>query len=333
MTGFIEGLPKAELHLHIEGTIEPETMFRLAGRNGIDLPYNSVEALRAAYDFGNLQDFLKLYYQGMTVLQTEEDFYDITWAYLEKARAQNVLHAEIFFDPQGHTIRDIAFETVFEGIWRALEDGRERLGIGSRLIPCFLRDHDADEAMATLEQALLRRDRIIAVGLDSAEKGTRERNMRSPSFEHLVSHPRTTRLPSLAIYGDSGMGKTMIMQRYHPPSFDPAAGIRQAPVLALQMTGRPSERRLFAQLLTAAGAPKSTCCDIVDLEQTTLRVLRTIGVKVLLLDEVHNILAGPHRQVCSTLFTDHGMRWGRWDRARRSTGLGRCCRRRLLWRC
>ena len=105
MTGFIEGLPKAELHLHIEGTIEPETMFRLAGRNGIDLPYDSVEALRAAYDFGNLQDFLKLYYQGMTVLQTEEDFYDITWAYLEKARAQNVLHAEIFFDPQGHTIR------------------------------------------------------------------------------------------------------------------------------------------------------------------------------------------------------------------------------------
>ena len=171
MTGFIEGLPKAELHLHIEGTIEPETMFRLAGRNGIDLPYDSVEALRAAYDFGNLQDFLKLYYQGMTVLQTEEDFYDITWAYLEKARAQNVLHAEIFFDPQGHTIRDIAFETVFEGIWRALEDGRERLGIGSRLIPCFLRDRDADEAMATLEQALLRRDRIIAVGLDSAEKG------------------------------------------------------------------------------------------------------------------------------------------------------------------
>jgi len=171
MTGFIEGLPKAELHLHIEGTIEPETMFRLAGRNGIDLPYDSVEALRAAYDFGNLQDFLKLYYQGMTVLQTEEDFYDITWAYLEKAHAQNVLHAEIFFDPQGHTIRGIAFETVFEGIWRALEDGRERLGIGSRLIPCFLRDRDTDEAMATLEYALLRRDRIIAVGLDSAEKG------------------------------------------------------------------------------------------------------------------------------------------------------------------
>jgi Cdc6-like AAA superfamily ATPase len=117
-------------------------------------------------------------------------------------------------------------------------------------------------------------------------------------LEHLVSHPRTTRMPSLAIYGDSGMGKTMIMQRFsnnHPPSFDPAAGIRQTPVLALQMTGRPSERRLFAQLLTAAGAPKSTRCDIVDLEQTTLRVLRTIGVKVLVLDEVHNILAGPHR--------------------------------------
>jgi len=109
MTCFVEGLPKAELHLHIEGTIEPEMMFRLAGRNGVDLPYDSVDSLRAAYDFGNLGDFLRLYYQGMAVLQSEEDFYDVTWAYLEKARAQNVLHAEIFFDPQGHTSRGVAF--------------------------------------------------------------------------------------------------------------------------------------------------------------------------------------------------------------------------------
>jgi len=112
VTAFIDGLPKAELHLHIEGTIEPETMFRFAERNGIALPYTSVEALRAAYDFGELQDFLNLYYQGMRVLQTEEDFYEMTWAYLEKARAQNILHAEVFFDPQGHTSRGIAFETV-----------------------------------------------------------------------------------------------------------------------------------------------------------------------------------------------------------------------------
>jgi len=171
MTGFIDGLPKAELHLHVEGTLEPETLFRLASRNGVDLPYHSVEALRAAYDFNNLQDFLDLYYQGMAVLQTQQDFYDVTWAYLEKARAQSVLHAEIFFDPQGHTSRGVAFETALDGVWRALEDGRERLGVGSRLIACFLRDRDADEAMATLEDVLRHRDRIVAVGLDSAERG------------------------------------------------------------------------------------------------------------------------------------------------------------------
>ena len=169
--GFIDGLPKAELHLHIEGTIEPETMFRLAERNHIALPYNSVEALRAAYEFSALQDFLNLYYQGMAVLQTEEDYYDMTWAYLEKVHVQNVVHAEIFFDPQGHTSRGVAFETALDGIWHALEHGRKRLGIGSRLILCFLRDRDAADAMATLEQALPYRDRIIAVGLDSAERG------------------------------------------------------------------------------------------------------------------------------------------------------------------
>ena len=171
MTSFIEGLPKAELHLHIEGTIEPETMFRLAERNGINLPYEGVEALRAAYQFGELQDFLDLYYQGMAVLQKEEDYYDMTWAYLEKARAQNIVHAEIFFDPQAHTSRGIAFATVLDGIWRALEDGHRRLGISSRLILCFLRDRDATDAMAALEQALPYRHRIVGVGLDSAEKG------------------------------------------------------------------------------------------------------------------------------------------------------------------
>ena len=171
MTSFIEGLPKAELHLHIEGTIEPETMFRLAERNRINLPYEGVEALRAAYRFGELQDFLDLYYQGMAVLQKEEDYYDMTWAYLEKARAQNILHAEIFFDPQAHTSRGIAFATVIDGIWHALENGYQRLGVGSRLILCFLRDRDANEAMATLEQALPYRHRIVGVGLDSAEKG------------------------------------------------------------------------------------------------------------------------------------------------------------------
>lgn len=199
MAGFIEGLPKAELHLHIEGTIEPETMFRLAGRNGIDLHYESVAALRRAYDFGGLQDFLELYYQGMAVLQTEEDYYDITWAYLDKAHSQNVLHAEIFFDPQGHTSRGIAFETVLDGIWRALEVGRERLGIGSRLIACILRDRGVDEAMATLEQALPHRDRIIAIGLDSAEK-----HNPPGKFSEVFGRARAEGLLTVAHAGEEG---------------------------------------------------------------------------------------------------------------------------------
>ncbi|ARN83204.1 adenosine deaminase [Methylocystis bryophila] len=199
MTDFIEGLPKAELHLHIEGTIEPETLFRLAARNAVDLRYDSVESLRAAYDFGNLQDFLDLYYQGMAVLQTEEDFYDVTWAYLEKAHAQNVLHAEIFFDPQGHTSRGVAFETAFEGVWRALEDGRERLGVSSRLIPCFLRDRDADEAKAALEQALHYRDRLIAVGLDSAERGNPP-----VKFKEVFDRARDAGLLTVAHAGEEG---------------------------------------------------------------------------------------------------------------------------------
>ncbi len=199
MTGFIEGLPKAELHLHIEGTIEPETLFRLAARNGVKLPYDSVDALRAAYDFSNLQDFLDLYYQGMAVLQKQEDFYDVTWAYLEKARAQSVLHAEIFFDPQGHTSRGVAFETALEGIWRALEDGRERLGVGSRLIPCFLRDRDADEALATLEDVLRHRDRIAAVGLDSAERDNPPRK-----FKEVFDRARGAGLLTVAHAGEEG---------------------------------------------------------------------------------------------------------------------------------
>lgn len=199
MTRFIEGMPKAELHLHIEGTIEPESLFRLARRNRIDLAYDSVEALRDAYDFGSLQDFLDLYYQGMSVMQTEEDFYEVTRAYLDKAHSQNVLHAEIFFDPQGHTSHGIAFETVLDGIWRALEDGREQLGIGSRLIPCILRDRGIDEALATLEQVLLHRDRIIAIGLDSAEK-----HNPPGKFSEVFGRARAEGLLTVAHAGEEG---------------------------------------------------------------------------------------------------------------------------------
>ncbi len=168
---FIDGLPKAELHLHIEGTLEPELMFALAGRNGVALAHASVEELRAAYDFGNLQDFLDIYYQGMAALIEERDFYDLTRAYMKRAREQNVLHAEIFFDPQAHTGRGVAFATVIDGIHRALVDAESELGVTAKLIMCFLRHLDEDAAMATLEEALAYRDRIVAVGLDSSERG------------------------------------------------------------------------------------------------------------------------------------------------------------------
>ena len=167
----IARLPKAELHLHIEGSLEPEMLFALAARNGVAIPFASVEEVRAAYDFSNLQDFLDIYYQGMGVLQTEQDFYDLTWAYLQRAAADNVRHVEIFFDPQGHTERGIAFETVLNGIEAGLKAGEAELGITYRLILCFLRHLSEAEAFATLDQALPHLDRIHGVGLDSSEVG------------------------------------------------------------------------------------------------------------------------------------------------------------------
>lgn len=167
----IRALPKAELHIHIEGSLEPEMMFELAQRNGVELPYADVQAIRSAYEFNCLQDFLDLYYQGMSVLLTQQDFHDLTWAYLERCRDDNVVHTEIFFDPQGHTDRGVSFETVFEGIWSALQRGRLELGISSRVIMCFLRHLDEDAAFVTLEQAMPFLDRIEGVGLDSSEVG------------------------------------------------------------------------------------------------------------------------------------------------------------------
>ena len=171
LAAFIAALPKAELHLHIEGTLEPELMFALAERNGIRLPYSSVEEVRAAYRFSNLQDFLDIYYAGASVLLETQDFYDLTWAYLQRAFAQNVRHAEIFFDPQTHTGRGVAFATVIDGISRALADAEARLGISSRLILCFLRHLDEADALETLDTAMHYRESIAGVGLDSSERG------------------------------------------------------------------------------------------------------------------------------------------------------------------
>jgi adenosine deaminase len=167
----LRALPKAELHLHIEGTLEPELMFELARRNGVGLPYADVEAVRRAYVFDDLQSFLDIYYAGCNVLVHEQDFHDLTAAYLRRAHEQGVRHTEIFFDPQTHTDRGIAFDTVVGGITAALDAGRRDLGMSSRLILCFLRDLSAEAAMATLEAALAHGDAIVAVGLDSAEVG------------------------------------------------------------------------------------------------------------------------------------------------------------------
>lgn len=168
---FIAELPKAELHLHIEGTLEPELCFELAKRNNVALEYDTVDELRAAYRFENLQDFLDIYYQGANVLIEEQDYYDLTWAYLEKCQAQNVLHTEIFFDPQTHTSRGIPFDRVVSGIGRALDDAERQWGITSCLIFCILRHMDIESGLEIVEQALDHKDRLIGIGLDSSENG------------------------------------------------------------------------------------------------------------------------------------------------------------------
>ncbi|MCP4666801.1 MAG: adenosine deaminase [Deltaproteobacteria bacterium] len=170
MEAFIKGIPKAELHIHIEGSLEPELMLELAAKNRIDLPFHSVSDIRNAYNFKDLQSFLDIYYQGAQVLRDEEDFYRLTRAYLEKAALQNIRHTEIFFDPQTHTLRGIEFKAVVRGIYRAMMDAREHLDLSSKLILCFLRHLSAAQAMETLEQALPYKDWIVAVGLDSSEQ-------------------------------------------------------------------------------------------------------------------------------------------------------------------
>ena len=171
LSPFIQKLPKAELHLHIEGTLEPELIFELATLNNLPTPFNSPDEARASYRFSNLEEFLEVYYRSMSVLRTGKDFYELTTAYLKRAAAQSVRHAEIFFDPQAHTSRGVDFADMVEGIDRGLRYGEGKYGITSRLIMCFLRHLDEQDAMATLAQAIPFRDRIFGVGLDSTESG------------------------------------------------------------------------------------------------------------------------------------------------------------------
>lgn len=256
VAAFIEGLPKAELHLHIEGTLEPELMFWLAERNGIRLPYESVDALRRAYQFNDLQSFLDIYYQGAAVLLDPADFYDLTWAYLVRARSQNVLHAEIFFDPQTHTARGVPFGDVIEGIDAALRDGERKLGISSRLILCFLRHLSAAEAMQTLEAAMPYRDRIIAVGLDSSERG------HPPAkFAEVFARAREAGFLTVAHAGEEG-----------PPAY-----IHEAlDLLAVQRIDhgvRCEEDPALVARLAAEGIPLTVC----PLSNIALRVFPAMG--------------------------------------------------------
>ena len=199
MDDFIRALPKAELHLHIEGTLEPELMFELAQRNGVGLRFASVDELRAAYDFDDLQSFLDIYYEGMAVLQTEQDFRDLTTAYLERAHTDGVRHVELFFDPQAHTERGVPIGTVVEGIHGALEDARERLGMSGGMILCFLRHLPAEHAMATLEEAVPHLDRLSAVGLDSSELGHPPED-----FAAVYERARSLGLRAVAHAGEEG---------------------------------------------------------------------------------------------------------------------------------
>ena len=199
INNFIEGIPKAELHLHIEGTFEPELMFEIAHRNNIPINYQSVDELKKAYNFNNLQEFLDIYYAGASVLIHEQDFYDLTWAYLTKVHAQNLVHTEIFFDPQTHTDRGISFDTVIQGIHNALIDGKDKLGISSQLIMCFLRHLVEASAFETLEQALPYKNWIAGVGLDSSELG------HPPSkFERVFSKAMDEEFITLAHAGEEG---------------------------------------------------------------------------------------------------------------------------------
>ena len=195
----IRALPKAELHVHIEGTFEPELMFSIAQRNQIDIPYKSVEEVKQAYNFHNLQSFLDIYYAGANVLIHEQDFYDLAWAYFEKCAEDNVVHTEMFFDPQTHTDRGIAFEVVLNGLQRACDDAKAKLGITSHLIMCFLRHLSEEAAFKTLEQAIPFKDQIIGVGLDSSEVG------HPPSkFERVFAKAREEGFLIVAHAGEEG---------------------------------------------------------------------------------------------------------------------------------
>ncbi len=272
---FIERMPKAELHIHIEGSLEPEQMFEFAGRNGLRLPFKSVDEARQAYQFADLQSFLQLYYQGVRVLVHERDFYDLTWAYFSKAHSQNLRHVEMFFDPQAHTGRGIAFETVISGIHHAMLDAKQRVGISSKLVMCFLRDLSEQAAMATLRQALPFRDRIFAVGLDSAEVGHPPEK-----FSRVFDEARKQGFLTVAHAGEEG-----------PPEYIWQA-LDRLKVSRIDHGVRCIEDPDLTARLAAAGIPLTVC----PLSNVKLRVFESI--------EKHNLKQLLDRGLCVTINSD-----------------------------
>ncbi|ELC0659310.1 adenosine deaminase [Vibrio fluvialis] len=275
MKEFIQQLPKVELHLHIEGSLEPELMFDLAQRNQITIPFSSPDEVRAAYQFSNLQSFLDIYYQGANVLIHEQDFFDLTWAYLLRCQQDNVMHTEIFFDPQTHTARGIAFETVINGITQALEKGQQELGISSQLIMCFLRHLSEADAMLTLQQALPYKDKIVGVGLDSSEQGHPPEK-----FQQVFRQAREAGFIAVAHAGEEG----------------PALNIRNAiDLLGVQRVDhgvRCVEDAALVQELKQTRMPLTVC------------PLSNLKLKVFTEMEQHNIVDLLRQGLCVTINSD-----------------------------
>ncbi|CAH7298894.1 Adenine deaminase [Vibrio chagasii] len=275
MDSFIKNLPKVELHLHIEGTLEPELMFELAKRNNVSIPFENPEQVRDAYQFHNLQSFLDIYYQGANVLIHEQDFYDLTWAYLLKCQQDNVVHTEIFFDPQTHTERGIAFDTIITGITRALDQAAHELGISSQLIMCFLRHLDENSAFETLKQALPYKDKIIAVGLDSSEQGNPPEK-----FKHVFQEALDQGFLTVAHAGEEGPAQNII------------DALSLLGITRIDHGVRCVEDKELMEQLIAKRTPLTVC----PLSNTKLKVFDTM--------EQHNIVELLRKGLCVTINSD-----------------------------
>ena len=268
---FVRALPKAELHLHLEGALEPELMMRLARRNGVDMPFRSVEEIRAAYRFSELQDFLDIYYRGMDVLRAEEDFYDLTAAYLERAAADGAVHVEVFFDPQGHTGRGIPFAAAADGILAALADGRERLGITSLLIMCILRHLSEEDGFAAFREAgpYIADGRIAGLGLDSTEKDNPP-----AKFERLFAAAREAGLRLVAHAGEEGPASYVAdaVDRLGVDRIDHGNRALEDPALV---------RRLARQGIALTVCPLSNLrlCGVPDMRRHPLKRMLDAGLK------------------------------------------------------